>query len=602
MVSKANYVVITTLMIIVLVLFQFTGVSENVVLRGGKNVSVDGTFSDEKETLKKNSYEQAVKKLTETEGMTEIGLVGSDEICLKIGQEWCVNQKKTYRFYDSLKEAADDPDCSDILLADGNILESGESKEALIQLGKNNRSVIFSGLPDLEKLENSPETLKCLGIQDVLDSSLELDGFKLFAGLLLGGETVYDEYKQVLPYVKLSESVHVYAVGQSYEDGFSEIENEELPAVIWRNFNYAGRVYVVNSDFLEKKMGAGILTGLAADTVSSYIYPVVNAQISLITNYPMLSDENKDVMKEEYGQDSISVFRDILWPVIAGIYYDTNEKMTALIAPRMDYHGKGEINETLIKYYYQQVTKMRGELGISGEQKSDIPLKDKILYDTDILKRNLPNYEIRTFYAGDMEKEEYEGLLKEGEVLEDIHTVLKDYSDQTDEPVFSFSEGNVLELMLYMDSSEHSNEDDFRLRCFQTAYGYYATKLDAARVVYPKEEADLWNKLSEDWAKYYRPYREIFKYFDKLTTTTADQRVRDYLALTYDVSRTEDGIVLNIESEETQNYFLLKTHGEKIREMEGADYETLETDWYLIKAKSPQITINLEQTNKSVYD
>lgn len=602
MVSKANYVAITVIMGIILVLFQFTGVSENVVLRDGENVSVDAADTDEMEAVKAKNHEQTVQRLRKSEGTVEVGFVGRKEPCLKVGQEWCLNQKKTYRFYSSLQEASNDPDCPEFLLADGKILEEPEASDAIVSLGKRKCSVVFSGLPDLEKVKQFPDILKSLGIRNIEDESVELDGFKLFAGLLLGGETVYDDYKQTLPYVELDESVHVYAVGQSGEEWFQKLENEKLPALIWRNYNHAGRVYVVNSNFLEEKLGAGILTGLAADMVSAYIYPIVNAQISAVANYPMLSDENKTVMEEEYGQDSIAVTRDVLWPVIAGIYYDSNERMTVLTSPRLDYNGDGKMDETLLKYFYKQVTKMRGEMGISGDQKSQIPLEEKLLQDTEILRKNLPNYEIRVFYAGDMAKEEYKDLLEDGELLDGIHTVLRDYSEQEEDQVFSFSEGNVLELMLYMNSSEHSNEDDFRLRCFQTAYGYYASKLDAAKIIYPESETDLWNNVSENWAKYYRPYREIFKYFDKLTVTAADKRVRSYLDLDYETDRKEDIITLNVRSEEEQNYFMVKTHGEKIKDITGAEYEELETDWYLIKTQSPQITIKLEQTNRSVYE
>ncbi len=602
MVSRANYVAITIIMMIVLLLFQFTGVSENVVLRDGKNLSVDAAVSEEKEAVQKERYEKAVAELTEMDGMAEIGLVGSEEACSKVGQEWCRNQKKTYRFYNSLQEAAKDPNCSKVLLTDGKRLENEEALEAIEELGKRNRSVIVSGLPDLNQVRKYPNILKSLGIQKILDDSLELEGFRLFSGFILGGETVYDDYQQTLPYVKLDESVQVYAVGQSDAEEWKQVKNEELPALIWRNYNFEGNVYVVNGDFLQEKPGAGILTGIAADMASRYLYPVVNAQVSAMINYPMLSEENKEVMEREYGQKSTAMVRDVLWPVIARIYYDTDERMTALIAPRLDYQGDGELNESLINYFYKQVTKMRGELGLSGEQKSAVSLEEKLGQDLEILKKNLPNYEMRIFYAGDMQEKEYEPFLKDGEALEDIHTILRDYSDRTEEPMFSFAEGNALELMLYMDHSAYSSEDDFRLRCFQTAYGYYAGKVDMARAIYPETEQDLWNELSENWAKYYRPYRERFRYFDKLTATAADTRVRNYLALQYDVTEREDTLVLDVESEESQNYFILKTHGERIKKISGADCQELEKDWYLLKTESPQITIQLEQTDRSVYD
>ena len=41
MVSKSNYAVILGVMLVVLFLFQFTGISQDVVLRSGENVLLD---------------------------------------------------------------------------------------------------------------------------------------------------------------------------------------------------------------------------------------------------------------------------------------------------------------------------------------------------------------------------------------------------------------------------------------------------------------------------------------------------------------------------------------------------------------------------------
>ena len=77
-----------------------------------------------------------------------------------------------------------------------------------------------------------------------------MDGFRLFAGLVMGGETVYEKYEQEMPYVRLGSSVTAYAVGWSEDAGFQELENEELPAIIWRYAPDEGKRYIVNGDYL----------------------------------------------------------------------------------------------------------------------------------------------------------------------------------------------------------------------------------------------------------------------------------------------------------------------------------------------------------------
>ena len=121
--------------------------------------------------------------------------------------------------------------------------------------------MVVSELPETEVLKDEQELMRCLGILRIQEE-ITVEGFKLFAGLVIGGETVYDEYEQQMPYALLDDSVTAYAVAQSKEAWIQELDNEELPAIIWRYAPDAGKVYVVNGDYLTGQMGAGILTDL----------------------------------------------------------------------------------------------------------------------------------------------------------------------------------------------------------------------------------------------------------------------------------------------------------------------------------------------------
>ena len=294
-----------------------------------------------------------------------------------------------------------------------------------------------------------------LGVLEIVEEKITVDGFHLFSGLLLGGDTVYDDYEQELPYLRLGDSVTAYAVAQSEDAWLQELDNEDLPAIIWRYAPDVGKVYVVNGDYLTGQMGAGLLTGFAADTESVYLYPVVNAQVSVVENYPTLADENKDYMEREYGQASSIVFRDILWPSIVAIYFDTDDVMTVTGAFRLDYDDREKLDENLLRFYYEQVTKESGEIGLSGYQVSDVPLEEKLEEDLDFLEEVLPNYEILTFQAGDLEEAQYASLVGEGNLLEDVNTVLENYREDDGETFFEYLDNGVLKLPIYMDSRVH---------------------------------------------------------------------------------------------------------------------------------------------------
>lgn len=602
MISRSNYIAITLIMCIVLLMFQLTGISENVLMNDGENIYAQEAVPEEQVAPEQQSYEDQMDQRALATATREcVGLIGDpSEECLEIGRDWSVLQKKDYCYYGNLGEAAADVSGAGFLIVDGTTL--GETDvEALRTLADQGRHVVVSGLPDSRLLDTNRALRQSLGILEIVEDEITVDGFKLFGGFMLGGETIYDDYAQEMPYARLDDSVTAYAVAQSEDAWLQELDNEDLPAIIWRYAPDVGKVYVVNGDYLTGQMGAGLLTGFAADTESVYLYPVVNAQVSVVENYPTLADENKDYMEREYGQNSSIVFRDILWPSIVAIYFDTDDVMTVTGAFRLDYDDREKLDENLLRFYYEQVTKESGEIGLSGYQVSDVPLEEKLEEDLDFLEEVLPNYEILTFQAGDLEEAQYASLVGEGNLLEDVNTVLENYREDDGETFFEYLDNGVLKLPIYMDSRVMENEDDFRSRCLQTAYGYYGTGIDTSRVIYPDSEDDSWNIMSNDWSKNYRPYRTPFVCFEKTTASEADRRVRNYLALDYETSVEGEQMRITADAPDGDCYFILRLHGQEIEEMTGGSYEKIENGWYLLTLTEDTVELTLTQTEHAHY-
>lgn len=602
MISRSNYIAITLIMCIVLLMFQLTGISENVLMNDGENIYAQEAVPEEQVAPEQQSYEDQMDQRALATATREcVGLIGDpSEECLEIGRDWSVLQKKDYCYYGNLGEAAADVSGAGFLIVDGTTL--GETDvEALRTLAEQGRHVVVSGLPDSRLLDTNRALRQSLGILEIVEDEITVDGFKLFGGFMLGGETIYDDYAQEMPYARLDDSVTAYAVAQSEDAWLQELDNEDLPAIIWRYAPDVGKVYVVNGDYLTGQMGAGLLTGFAADTESVYLYPVVNAQVSVVENYPTLADENKDYMEREYGQNSSIVFRDILWPSIVAIYFDTDDVMTVTGAFRLDYDDREKLDENLLRFYYEQVTKESGEIGLSGYQVSDVPLEEKLEEDLDFLEEVLPNYEILTFQAGDLEEAQYASLVGEGNLLEDVNTVLENYREDDGETFFEYLDNGVLKLPIYMDSRVMENEDDFRSRCLQTAYGYYGTGIDTSRVIYPDSEDDSWNIMSNDWSKNYRPYRTPFVCFEKTTASEADRRVRNYLALDYETSVEGEQMRITADAPDGDCYFILRLHGQEIEEMTGGSYEKIENGWYLLTLTEDTAELTLTQTEHAHY-
>ena len=107
--------------------------------------------------------------------------------------------------------------------------------------------------------------------------------------------------------------------------------------------------------------------------------------------------------------------------------------------------------------------------------------------------------------------------------------------------------------------------------------------------------------MSNEWSRNYRPYRVPFECFEKTTATEADRRVRNYLALDYEMERNDDTIRINTDSPDGDSYFVLRLHGEEISEITGGTYEEIENGWYMITVAEKSAEITLEQTNHADY-
>ena len=96
MISRSNYIAITLIMCIVLLMFQLTGISESVLMNDGDNIYAQDAVPEEQIGLEQKRYEQRQEQLVLASGtMDAVGLVGDpSEDCLQIGRNWSLSQKK----------------------------------------------------------------------------------------------------------------------------------------------------------------------------------------------------------------------------------------------------------------------------------------------------------------------------------------------------------------------------------------------------------------------------------------------------------------------------------------------------------------------------
>ncbi len=628
MISRRNFFSITILMIAVLFLCmsinslkdgwndyavnRYTETAENYPSRIHMYLPLsetqDGTKEDSEESQGMLSVSRdRVICISPEEG----GLAG-------VVRAWATYTKRDITAYPSLaafKTAGDGGELPEMLVLDAACVdwESGGELELLQACLEEGTHLVFATLPDVSVIRDNEKVKELFGIRKVLEEETTVTGFYLRGGFLLGGETFYLEKENPQSSVFLPGSAAFpgektfpwYLPGSGtkiYMRGIAEgeqVKTENYPAMIWRRSFGTAYVFAVNGGMMEGLAGMGILSAMSAEMYSYEIYPVVNAQNMILAGYPSLADENPEEMERIYSRSVKQVFQELLWPNMAAVLEKNRYKATCMMTPQYDYTDDREPDGKQLAYYLKIFNESAAETGLWGLSMSDTPLAGKLAADASFLEDALGGYSFSSFYAGDMEDGSLQDALKE-ELLESVRTVVRDYDETRCMPVEFLSEDVTVQRVLG-DGLEYTYENDFLVRCMETALGYFNMAFDLSGVAYPEGDGETWEQLSKALGTTVGTYGQTFPGFARTTASQCDARIRQFLAVDYRDGRIDDAIHLQVEGLAGPAWFILRTHNETIRKMEGGSWQELEEGAYLIEVDQNQVTVTLEPAEERFY-
>lgn len=273
--------------------------------------------------------------------------------------------------------------------------------------------------------------------------------------------------------------------------------------------------------------------------------------------------------------------------------------LTCLMSPQYDYSDDRLPDPKQLTYYMKIFHEKSAEIGLSGLNVSNTPVKEKLAEDQKFLKEAAERFRFASFYAGDMgEKETLEALQED--ILSSVRTVVRDY-DEKDISLLGYLTEHITEQRAVINGPEYSFLRDFRTRCVETALGYLSVCCDMERIAYPRGDEDSWDELSVEFVKNVEAYGRNLEGFSGTTAAECDERIRSFLALDYTESRKGDTIRLQVSGTDGAAWFIFRNYGNDIKEVEGGGFQELEEGVYLIEAKSSEISIVLEPADERFY-
>lgn len=609
MVSRRNYLTIAMMFVILLFMFQFTGVMKEQLSEYESNEYADDTTTS---FQRSDAFlaEQTSADACEVIYVGEAG--GAEESVVKT---WCSYRKRTFfcssslALLDSLQD-----DVLQVLVVDGSKVTSEEEVAVLRREAQMGVTVIFATLPQSSVIREYRDLRELLGIRAVIADEIPLAGMHLFSGFLLGGEEIYEvtelgeeerqDMNPSVPWYTTGAGTKTYMVGTLSDETIEQTVDNEiraqyagmeeeaaknslLPAILWRNSVDTAKIFCVNGDYLADISAVGILDAMMGETYDYDIYPVINAQNLVIADLPAFVSENEEEMQKRYSQSAQAVYQEIVWPSLTSIASRTGAKMTCMMTPQFTYTDEEEPDGENVTYYLKRLKEEHAEAGLSADSMEGIPLSEKIKQDQTFWQTYAPSYRFLSLYA--------DGVKSIGEksaLPAEIRTVALG-SGASGQAVGYLNENVTLQPST-SSGIRHTFLDDFKVKCMETALGYSNITLDFYSVTYPEGDEDSWEKMSKKIAANLGTYWKAYEAFDATTLTESDVRIRRFLALDYKQQRAGNVITLSLEHREDTAWFLLRLHGEKVTEVAGGIFEEIEDGVYLILAEEDEVSVEVQ--------
>ena len=601
MLSKRVYFTVSSLMMLVLFMFQFSGI----IRKKYNNFDENKYAVTEKNDLNNNNVFTVLTDEDKVVKSISGYIVYIGDINTKTGNtvyEWCNYTKRNLLVYKTVSQYHRyNEKYPDAVLIDSDYVNIDSDIDTFSLLTDYGINLVFCTLPSYSAISENQRFEQLCGISPHRES-VNASGLKLYSGFLLGGEAWYTKendpdgkfqnMKLTMPWYNTSNATKTYmsAVVES-EDG-SKIDNEDQPAVIWRKSHDHAYVFCINGDYIKDISGIGILTAIMSESKDLDIYPVVDSQSVIVNNFPMFSFENDDAVEKYYLRNTSSLLENVIWPDISNLAESTGARFTFMAAPQINYSDNNFVSVREMDYFFRLFSEISSEAGLTTTRDDATSIDEKLTADAGIFSNYLSNYKFTSIIA---RKDELENVLSsKNSLIDDVNTIVTDSQDYGGTKLFSYVNDNVINVECPVTSDKYTYSDDFRQRCFQTALAYTNIEFNMTGVCNPDDEKELWNEEIKLKSTALTSYMKNSKMFTNCSISQADKRIREFMAADYSYKQNSSYVSLDITGAQDTARFIVRLRTGEVENVSGAVCTKVEKGVYLITAQSKHVEMTIK--------
>ena len=413
--------------------------------------------------------------------------------------------------------------------------------------------------------------------------------------------------------VELKDDVSIHA---------EEAEEEGNP-ILW-NLEYGeGFVSVCNAYLLQDKVSRGIISAGYSELHNCYAYPVINSSMYCIDDMPSpIPTGYNEIIEQQYHCNMEDFYFNIWWPKMKGFVDKYGIKYSGFVIQTYEddiepsYDNK--IYMETSKYYANALLSSGGELGIHGYNHQSLALEGFDYRDEEV------NY--KPWKSLDNIFEATRSVINYAKELAPNATVTSYVapSNIISSYVQKEMEKNIPELKVY--AGVYIGNESTMAQEFQAIENgiVYVPRTDSGMDISMDIQSDflLYNELSYHYvhSNFFHPddvldvdrgagegFETLCQKFEELVKTLNSSGIRNTTVaeggaavqryeLTSCEQNFDDGTLeLKVNGIKDEVYYFVRlNNGERIKNIEGAEYKKINDNYYLLKIKQKDVVIEME--------
>jgi hypothetical protein len=309
---------------------------------------------------------------------------------------------------------------------------------------------------------------------------------------------------------------------------------------------------------------------------------------------PPLFDGNDENSFEYYGRSAESFVRDKLWAILVQKASLLDLKLTSsfMAIDKQDFDVQNA-NQQTFSYISREMIRINGEITLSGNHVDLDELKpDRVDETRSFFENFFPNYNIHAYYPlyGKINTQQIEAIQTIYPSI-DIIRILYDGDELTQ------SSGNYQvndDQVVFPTTTYGYKAEKTQLYSFLsilTSHGAISHSFDINSLFTVPSSESNWNTLNVSFDKLSASYFEKTPWLNALTISPAAEKLRELDAMSYESLTTSNSITVACSKMTLGQTFMFYSK-DKILSATGASYQRISPQYYLIKAQTPQFTLN----------